>query len=540
VGYPFIDSSRSYQVLADALKNSQLKNLTIELLKPVPKNVQMLESASVAIIEALKTTSLFSLRLQFDFFTDNHAEAIGSFLKNSASIELLDLHEIPILDSYLRCGMIAEGLAGNKSLNTLKLTGNITHYDFIKNNADLLKEAINVNASVKTVAFEGLFGRNITIKIERKTEADYLLHQADAGNELKKNLHNKILVAKNCITKISIALETSTAEQKNIEKLLTETENQKKTLTSERDSLLKKLTVVESKMKKVDSKIKTNTEKFKKTKIENEDVARDLAKLQQFVASNEPELKKFQQKLNTDLSTWTRNDVAFLLKEIELPQYCDVFKQNGIDGAVLLTLDMNEFVSVLDVSFHDAEKIMMYTHLVQTRHDIYTPPNGPLLWSIEGVAEWLDSCQLSHLKPNFKKGQITGASLLFLEKTALKARLQITALGDIIKLQKEIAKLKDSLNEDKKDVDQQPSNMNEQKKQRKVPEAFKCPITHEIMIDPVFLSDGHTYERKAIEMWLQTHNSSPMTGLQLINKQLTPSHTLKSMICEFIDDNKKK
>jgi hypothetical protein len=51
--------------------------------------------------------------------------------------------------------MIAEGLAGNKSLNTLKLTGNITHYDFIKNNADLLKEAINVNASVKTVAFEG-------------------------------------------------------------------------------------------------------------------------------------------------------------------------------------------------------------------------------------------------------------------------------------------------------------------------------------------------------------------------------------------------
>lgn len=233
-----------------------------------------------------------------------------------------------------------------------------------------------------------------------------MLHQADAGNELKKNLHNKILVAKNCITKISIALETSTAEQKNIEKLLTETENQKKTLTSERDSLLKKLTVVESKMKKVDSKIKTNTEKFKKTKLENEDVARDLAKLQQFVASNEPKLKKFQQKLNTDLSTWTRDDVAFLLKEIELPHYCDTFKQNGIDGAVLVTLDMNEFVSVLDVSFHDAEKIMMYTYLVQTRHDIYTIPNGPLLWSIEDVARWLDSCQLSHLKQNFKKGQV--------------------------------------------------------------------------------------------------------------------------------------
>lgn len=74
----------------------------------------------------------------------------------------------------------------------------------------------------------------------------------------------------------------------------------------------------------------------------------------------------------------------------------------------------------------------------------------------------------------------------------------------------------------------------------KIPEAFICPITQEIMIDPVVASDGHTYERKAIEMWLQSHNSSPMTGLQLTNKQLTPSHTLKSMICEFIDDNKKR
>ena len=59
------------------------------------------------------------------------------------------------------------------------------------------------------------------------------------------------------------------------------------------------------------------------------------------------------------------------------------------------------------------------------------------------------------------------------------------------------------------------------------------------MIDPVVASDGHTYERKAIELWLENKNSSPMTGLQLSNKVLTPSHTLKSMIREFIDTNKK-
>ena len=35
--------------------------------------------------------------------------------------------------------------------------------------------------------------------------------------------------------------------------------------------------------------------------------------------------------------------------------------------------------------------------------------------------------------------------------------------------------------------------------------AFKCPITMDIMEDPVILADGHTYEREAIEAWLKGH-----------------------------------
>ena len=37
-----------------------------------------------------------------------------------------------------------------------------------------------------------------------------------------------------------------------------------------------------------------------------------------------------------------------------------------------------------------------------------------------------------------------------------------------------------------------------------------CPITHELMVDPVLAEDEHTYERSAIEMWLGTHCTSPM------------------------------
>jgi hypothetical protein len=45
--------------------------------------------------------------------------------------------------------------------------------------------------------------------------------------------------------------------------------------------------------------------------------------------------------------------------------------------------------------------------------------------------------------------------------------------------------------------------------------------------------DGHTYERSAIEQWLETHNTSPATGLELNSKQLIPCHRLRSLIREF-------
>merc|ERR1712098_58958 len=48
-----------------------------------------------------------------------------------------------------------------------------------------------------------------------------------------------------------------------------------------------------------------------------------------------------------------------------------------------------------------------------------------------------------------------------------------------------------------------------------IPNEFLCPIRMEIMCDPVFASDGHTYEREAIETWLKDHNTSPKTNAKL-------------------------
>ena len=50
-----------------------------------------------------------------------------------------------------------------------------------------------------------------------------------------------------------------------------------------------------------------------------------------------------------------------------------------------------------------------------------------------------------------------------------------------------------------------------------------CPISHEIMLDPVIAADGTTYERQQIERWLHDHDTSPLTGLPLAHKELLPN-----------------
>jgi len=54
----------------------------------------------------------------------------------------------------------------------------------------------------------------------------------------------------------------------------------------------------------------------------------------------------------------------------------------------------------------------------------------------------------------------------------------------------------------------------------------------------VIASDGHSYEREAITEWLQTHQTSPMTGVVLQSKEITPNYNLKSQIKEYLEMKK--
>ncbi|KAJ4890091.1 E3 ubiquitin-protein ligase PUB22 [Raphanus sativus] len=65
-----------------------------------------------------------------------------------------------------------------------------------------------------------------------------------------------------------------------------------------------------------------------------------------------------------------------------------------------------------------------------------------------------------------------------------------------------------------------------------IPSFFLCPISLDIMKDPVIVSTGITYDRDSIEKWLFTgkKNSCPVTKQVITETDLTPNHTVRRLI----------
>lgn len=74
-----------------------------------------------------------------------------------------------------------------------------------------------------------------------------------------------------------------------------------------------------------------------------------------------------------------------------------------------------------------------------------------------------------------------------------------------------------------------------------VPTYFICPISLQIMKDPVTTITGITYDRHSIEQWLITDrkNSCPVTQQPLPRDYdfITPNHTLRRLIQSWCTEN---
>ncbi|XP_022877006.1 U-box domain-containing protein 11-like [Olea europaea var. sylvestris] len=67
-----------------------------------------------------------------------------------------------------------------------------------------------------------------------------------------------------------------------------------------------------------------------------------------------------------------------------------------------------------------------------------------------------------------------------------------------------------------------------------IPVDFLCPISLEIMRDPVIVATGQTYDRSYIQRWIDCGNTAcPKTQQKLQNLVLTPNYVLRSLIAQW-------
>ncbi|KAF3957450.1 hypothetical protein ACB098_07G100400 [Castanea mollissima] len=72
-----------------------------------------------------------------------------------------------------------------------------------------------------------------------------------------------------------------------------------------------------------------------------------------------------------------------------------------------------------------------------------------------------------------------------------------------------------------------------------IPYHFRCPISLELMCDPVTVSTGQTYDRASIESWVATGNTTcPVTRAPLTDFTLIPNHTLRRLIQDWCVANR--
>lgn len=72
--------------------------------------------------------------------------------------------------------------------------------------------------------------------------------------------------------------------------------------------------------------------------------------------------------------------------------------------------------------------------------------------------------------------------------------------------------------------------------QPEIPDKYLCPITKELMTDPVIAADGQTYQRESITEWIRRGNrKSPLTDSILTYTILIDNITAKNIIRDFLE-----
>ncbi|KAK4441582.1 U-box domain-containing protein 3 [Sesamum alatum] len=150
-----------------------------------------------------------------------------------------------------------------------------------------------------------------------------------------------------------------------------------------------------------------------------------------------------------------------------------------------------------------------------------------------------------------KEGRIPDAGRLMLIVESLNLRSKQDLLSEFIAIKKERQKAEDSKTTGDLDQISQTVDLISyirdcmvkenfiDRNGLRIPPYFRCPLSLELMLDPVIVASGQTYERTAIRKWLD-HGlvTCPKTGNLLAHKNLIPNHTVKALITNWCDVKK--
>ncbi|XP_043686565.1 WD repeat, SAM and U-box domain-containing protein 1-like [Vespula pensylvanica] len=149
-------------------------------------------------------------------------------------------------------------------------------------------------------------------------------------------------------------------------------------------------------------------------------------------------------------------------------------------------------------------------------------------WRVDDTLKWLNEIGLSKLMKKVHTCKLTGRQLLNIPVYELLNKLDLEndeETAEIFKRQLYWLKKEDA-------------NAMEISDETEIPHEFLCPITHEIMKEPVQCSDGFTYERAAINEWfLCGKYTSPMTNEPLHDTTFTSNINLRNAICTLLHGN---
>mmetsp|Transcript_46111 Transcript_46111/g.73887 ORF Transcript_46111/g.73887 Transcript_46111/m.73887 type:complete len:557 (-) Transcript_46111:316-1986(-) len=169
-------------------------------------------------------------------------------------------------------------------------------------------------------------------------------------------------------------------------------------------------------------------------------------------------------------------------------------------------------------------------------------------WDAESIICWIKylrekkqlvlsyEVDLQKILQQMQNDGVNGNSMLTIDKEDLRT-IGFEILNDRKEVCDEIRKLvsryphPSTVSDDKSNLDANGRS--------KVPPEFLCPLSNEVMKNPVQIFDGYTYEQSEIEAYLNEHKKSPTTNEPCDEDDIcfTPNRKLKQKIDAFLSVN---